>query len=192
MRSSIPIAPIDPSKKEFLWEIIKESMTLMSNEWLRESELSSKPIQIISPSSSIWCYIMDQEVEALYNPIVRANNTPYSFVPTFLGSESLAPTGKIFKRRSSSLADSYMVLREVSVRHNDVKLSWISMSSKSLTSISDWSSHRETHAGCIKLRKPYHHVGEGRYLCPCNIHRFFKSKNCEFKTFYASVGYRSI
>ena len=40
----VPVTPLDPSKKEYLHETIKGLTIMMSDEWLKEGELSSKPI----------------------------------------------------------------------------------------------------------------------------------------------------
>jgi hypothetical protein len=45
-----------------------------------------------------------------------------TFVLTFLGSKSLAPTSKNLKSPSGSLVESYRVLQEVFVRHNGFKV----------------------------------------------------------------------
>jgi hypothetical protein len=61
----------------------------MSNEWLREGELSLESLQIKHPFSSIRCHIRDQHVIALYNPTIRANIMLDNFALAFLGGEAL-------------------------------------------------------------------------------------------------------
>jgi hypothetical protein len=85
-----PITPSELCEKKFLRETIKELTTLMSDEWLREGELSSKPLQIFHPSSLIQCRIKDQNVEALYNPTVGANIMSDNFT---LGCSKMCPYG---------------------------------------------------------------------------------------------------
>ena len=72
-RPQVPVTPLDPSEKEYLCETIKGLTIMMSDEWLKEGELSSKPIQINSPSSPLCCRIKNQDVDILYNPTVGAN-----------------------------------------------------------------------------------------------------------------------
>jgi hypothetical protein len=46
---------IDPSEKEFFKKTIKEIVSILSDEWLEESELSPKIIRLDSPSIIIRC-----------------------------------------------------------------------------------------------------------------------------------------
>jgi hypothetical protein len=71
-RPPVLVTPFEPYEKEFLQETIRELTTLMSEEWLREGESSSEPIQISHPSLFRFC-IRNQTVEALYIPAVEAN-----------------------------------------------------------------------------------------------------------------------
>jgi hypothetical protein len=54
-RPPVPVSPLDPLDKEFLRESVKELITIMSNEWVEEAELSSEEIQIHTPSLTIQC-----------------------------------------------------------------------------------------------------------------------------------------
>jgi len=45
----------DPTEEKFLKKIVKELTTIVNNEWLRESKLSSEVICLDSPSISIHC-----------------------------------------------------------------------------------------------------------------------------------------
>jgi len=83
---------LNPSKKEYLLDTIKGLTIMMINEWLKEGELSLKPIQINSPSSSLRCRIKNQDVDVLYKPIVGANLISNEFALAFLGDEILFPT----------------------------------------------------------------------------------------------------
>jgi hypothetical protein len=53
-RPLVPVTPPEPYEKKFLRENIKELTSLMSNEWLREGELSLDLLQISHPSSNMW------------------------------------------------------------------------------------------------------------------------------------------
>jgi len=83
---------LDPVDEEFLRNSIKELTTIMSNEWVEESELSSEEIQIHTPSSTIQCRISTTMVDVLYNPTVGTNLMSKSFAITYLGDEPFAPT----------------------------------------------------------------------------------------------------
>ena len=94
----------------------------MMSEWLKEGELSSKPIQINSPSSSLHCRIKNQDVDVLNNPTVGANLISDEFVLAFLDDEILVPTDRKLKRSVGSLVSSYGVIKNVSLRHDDVSV----------------------------------------------------------------------
>jgi hypothetical protein len=52
---------------------MKELVSILSNEWLEESELSSDVICLDSPSISIHCHINKAPFNALYNLVVGVN-----------------------------------------------------------------------------------------------------------------------
>jgi hypothetical protein len=49
------IKSLDPSKEDFFKKTMKELVSVLSNEWLEESELSPKIICLDSPSVTIEC-----------------------------------------------------------------------------------------------------------------------------------------
>ena len=63
----------NPSEEAFLKKTTKELVSIISNEWLEESELSYDVIRFDSPSISIRCQINKAPFDALYNPIVGVN-----------------------------------------------------------------------------------------------------------------------
>jgi len=52
-KSSSNVEPLYPSEEAFLKKTTKELVSIISNEWLDESEFSSDVIQLDSPSISI-------------------------------------------------------------------------------------------------------------------------------------------
>jgi len=54
-KSSSHDEPLDPSEEAFLKKTMKELVSIISSEWLEESELSSDVIRLNSPSRSIRC-----------------------------------------------------------------------------------------------------------------------------------------
>ena len=80
------------------------------------------PIQFDSPSSSFCCHLHDQDVDALYNPTVGANLISDEFALAFLDDEILVPTDRKLKRSVGSLVSSYGVIKNVSLRHDDVRV----------------------------------------------------------------------
>ena len=69
-RKSLNKEPLDPSEKAFLKKTTKELVSIISNEWLEESELSSDVIHLDSPSISICYQINKAPFDSLYNPVV--------------------------------------------------------------------------------------------------------------------------
>ena len=49
-KSSSHVEPLDPSEEAFLKKTTKDLVSIISNEWLEESELSSNVIHLDSPS----------------------------------------------------------------------------------------------------------------------------------------------
>jgi hypothetical protein len=74
-----------------------ESTTIMSNECLREVELSPDAIRISSPCLTTQSQIRGTMVNVLYNPTISANLMFESFMLTFLCDELLAQTCNILK-----------------------------------------------------------------------------------------------
>ena len=77
---------IDPSKEPFLKKTTKELVSIISNEWLEESELFSDVIHLDSPSISIHCQINKTPFDALYNPVVGVNIMSASFAHDLLNT----------------------------------------------------------------------------------------------------------
>ena len=78
-KSSSNEDPLDPSEEAFLKKTMKELVSIISNEWLEESELSSDVIRLDSPSISIHCQINKAPFDALYNLVVGVNIVYASF-----------------------------------------------------------------------------------------------------------------
>jgi len=128
---------LDASEKEYLHETIKDITIMMSDEWLKEGELSSKFIQINSPSSSLHCRIKNQDVDVLYNPTVGANLISDEFALAFLGDEVLVLTDRKLKRSAGSFVSSYGGDKKMCLYDTMMSLSfWTSMSLRMSTLIS--------------------------------------------------------
>ena len=61
---------------------LRELISVMSSEWLEESELSSDVIRLDTPSISIRCAYNSDRFNALYNPVVGINIMYESFCNT--------------------------------------------------------------------------------------------------------------
>lgn len=73
----------------------------MSDECLREVELSFEVIQISFPSLIIQCLMREVMVHDLYNPTIGASFMSATSALTYLGEEPLAPTEKTFHETTS-------------------------------------------------------------------------------------------
>ena len=102
--------PLDPSEEAFLKKTTKELVSIISNEWLEESELSSDVIHLYSPSISIRCQINKAPLDALYNPFVGVNIMSTSFAHDLLKHMPLTPTTKLLKSLSGHILPSLGIL----------------------------------------------------------------------------------
>jgi hypothetical protein len=75
-------------------------VSIISNEWLEESELSSDVIRLDSPSISIHCQIHKDPFKTLYNPFVGVNIMSASFASDLLRHMPLTTTTKLLKSPS--------------------------------------------------------------------------------------------
>ena len=88
---------------------MKELVSIISNEFLEESELSSKVIHLDSPSISIRCQINKAAFDALYNLVVGVNIMSASFAHDLLKDMPLTPTTKL-KSLSGHILPSLRIL----------------------------------------------------------------------------------
>ena len=82
---------------------MKELVSIINNEWLEESELSSDVICLDSPSIYIRCPINKAPFNALYNPVVGVNIMSASFSHYLLKHMPLTPTTKLLKGLSGHI-----------------------------------------------------------------------------------------
>jgi hypothetical protein len=78
-------------------------VSIISNEWLEESELSSDVIRLDSPSISMCCQINKAPFDALYNLVVGVNIMFASFAQDLLKDIPLTPTTKLLKSLSGHI-----------------------------------------------------------------------------------------
>jgi hypothetical protein len=79
---------------------MKELVSIISNEWLEESELSYDVIRLDSSSISIHYQINKAPFDALYNPVVGVNIRSASFAHNLLKHIPITPTTKLLKSLS--------------------------------------------------------------------------------------------
>jgi len=73
---------------------LRELITVMSSEWLEESELSSDVIRLDTPPITIHCAYNYDQFDALYNPVVGINFMSESFALKLFKNLVLTPHNK--------------------------------------------------------------------------------------------------
>ena len=97
-------------------------MSVISNEWLEESELSSDVICLESPFICIRCQINKAPFDALYNPVVGINIMSVSFALDLLKHMPLTPTTKLLKSLSGHILPSLGILYVLPIRVKGTKV----------------------------------------------------------------------
>jgi hypothetical protein len=72
-------------------------VSVISSEWLEESELSFDMIYLDSPCLTIRCLINSDYIDALYNPVVGINIMSASLAQHLMKHMTLTPTTKLMK-----------------------------------------------------------------------------------------------
>jgi hypothetical protein len=121
-RPPVPITHSEALDKEFLRESIKELTAIMSSEWSKEVEHSSKEIHIHVPSSIVQCHISRNMVNALYDPTFGANIMSVSFARTFLVNEPIASTNKTFRVGPRTKLEGLGILHNISLYHDNAEI----------------------------------------------------------------------
>jgi len=85
---------------------LRELISVMSSEWLEESELSSEVIRLDTPPIPIRCAYDSDQFYSLYNPIVGINIMSGAFAHKLFGKLMLTPTTKFIKESSGRLVPS--------------------------------------------------------------------------------------
>ena len=89
---------------------LRELISIMSSEWLEESELSSEVICLDTPPIPIRCAYNSSQFDALYSPVVGINIMSKSFAHKLFGKLILTPTTKFIKDSSGQLVPSLGIL----------------------------------------------------------------------------------
>jgi hypothetical protein len=101
---------LDLSEGSSYKSTLGELVSIISNEWLKESELSSDMIRLDSPSIPIRCQIDSNHFDALYNLVVCINIMSASLAQNLLKHMPLTPTVKLMKSPSGHIVPSLRVL----------------------------------------------------------------------------------
>ena len=97
-------------------------MSIISNEWLEESELSLDVIHLDSPSISIRCQINKAPFDALYNLVVGINIMSASFALDLLEQMPLTSTIKLLKGLSGHILPSLGILYVLPIHVNRTRV----------------------------------------------------------------------
>ena len=76
----------------------EELISVTSNEWLVESELSSKVIHLDSSSILICCIINTDQIDGLYNPVVGDKYHVYVSCRIFITRHDINPNNEIHEK----------------------------------------------------------------------------------------------
>jgi hypothetical protein len=104
-----------PHNNSFLMEHIKGLSTIMSHEWLAETELSTKVARIIAPLDVLTCIINKTTIEAHYSPTVGMNIILKALAETLCPNESSIPSHKLLRIPSGVTLESYGVIRSITL-----------------------------------------------------------------------------
>jgi hypothetical protein len=121
-RNFATIDPTHSDEVDFLKKTTKELISILSDEWLEESEFSNKIIRINSPSITIQCQLDKYSFKTLYNPVVGVNIMSTTFAEHLLKDILLAPTNKLLKSLSRCIIPSLGILCALPIYVNDFRV----------------------------------------------------------------------
>jgi hypothetical protein len=101
---------------------MKDLVSIMSVEWLEESELSPEVIRLHSPSTTIYCQINKDSFDSLYNPVIGVNIMSSIFAYDLLKDMPLAPTTKLLKSLSGHIVPSLEIICALPILVNRTKV----------------------------------------------------------------------
>jgi len=88
----------------------RELVSVISNEWLEKSKLSTKIICLDSTSILIHCIINTDEINALYNPVVGINIMSMSLAEHLIQDMTLIPIIKFMRSLLGHIISSLEIL----------------------------------------------------------------------------------
>ena len=94
----------------------------MTEEWLKEVRRSSKAIQVSSSSTTFYCSIGGNSVEALYDSTTKACIMSEFLMETFIGSMPLDPTDILFRSPSGLFFECRGIARAVPVKIDKIEV----------------------------------------------------------------------
>jgi len=100
----------DPPEDIPAGRTLGELVSVISNEWLEESELSTKIIYLDSSSIPIHCIINTDQIKALYNLVVGINIMYVSLAEHLIQDMTLIPTIKFMRSLSGHIIPSLGIL----------------------------------------------------------------------------------
>jgi hypothetical protein len=101
---------LNPSEDVSYRSTSAELVSVISSEWLEESELSFDVIRLDSPSLPIRCSFNSDHIDALYNLVVGINIMSVSPAQYLMRHMTLTPTTKLMKSLSGYIVPSLGIL----------------------------------------------------------------------------------
>jgi hypothetical protein len=97
-------------------------VSILSNEWLEESDLSPKIIRLDSPSVTVECQLDKAPFDSFYNPIVGINIMSATFSQDLLKDMPLTPTTKLLKSLLGHIVPSLGILCALPIFVNETQV----------------------------------------------------------------------
>ena len=94
----------------------RELVSVISNEWLEESELSTEIIRLDSSSIPVHCIINTDQINAIYNPVVGINTMSMSLAEHLIQDMTLIPTIKFMRSLSGYIIPSLGILHIIPIQ----------------------------------------------------------------------------
>nr|AAN04142.1 Putative retroelement [Oryza sativa Japonica Group]AAN04202.1 Putative retroelement [Oryza sativa Japonica Group]ABB46801.2 hypothetical protein LOC_Os10g07160 [Oryza sativa Japonica Group] len=99
----VPLPPPDLMELGFLRETVRELTSIMSDEWLREAELSYE----------------GNDIGILYSPTIEVNLIFESFAFAYLSDKPVTLTNKFFKHPNGNIIEGFGIVQDVPVYFED-------------------------------------------------------------------------
>nr|CAD40117.1 OSJNBa0061C06.1 [Oryza sativa Japonica Group] len=117
----VPLPPPDPMELGFLIETVRELTSIMSDECLREAELSSEVTRINTAPRVLPCHLEGNDVVIQYSPTIVVNLISESFAFAYLSNKAVTPTNKFFKHPNGNIIEGFGIVQDVPVYFEDRK-----------------------------------------------------------------------
>jgi hypothetical protein len=108
--------------EKFIKETRKELISIISFEWIEESEFSNNIIRLDTPSITIKCQFNRGPFDTLYNPAVGVNIMSALFMQDYVKDMPLSPTTKRLKNLFGHVIPSFGILYALPIIINGIQV----------------------------------------------------------------------